>query len=192
MSSIYGIDSNNLVNALLNSLKNTASSDAIQNAESASTDPQQTTSDSADTSVSLLDQLKASFLQDQYSFISRLFNSNDSASSDSMVSLWGNTGGADETNNLIADNPQLAQLFDALNLSSSASGSSDLTTSLLQSLEESGLSQSNSTSMQTVMENLLKSSGNSGNSSAQEILNKYISSMSNTASLIKTMVLIHV
>jgi len=113
MSSISGIDSNNLVNASLNSLKNSVNSDATQ---------------------------------------------------------------------------KLAQLFDALNLSSSASGSSDLTTSLLQSLEESGLSQSNSTSIQTAMENLLKSSGNSGNSSAQEILNKYISSMSNTASLIKTMV----
>jgi hypothetical protein len=179
MSSISGIDSNNLVNALLNSLNNSASSDASQNAESESADTQQRTSDSTiESKISLSDQLKISSLQNQCSFMTSLLNSDNSASSASLNSFWGN---AETTNN-----SQLDQLVNALNLNLSSSGSNDLTTSLLQSLDSSGLSQSNSTSIQTVMENLLKSSGNSGNSSAQEILNKYISS--NTASLIKTTV----
>jgi endonuclease III len=150
-----------------------------------------TTSDSTATSTkSLLDQMKSSFLQNQYSFMTSLLypdNSTSSDSSDSLTSILENVE-ADKTNNVIANNPQLAQLFNALNLSSSSSGSSDLTTSLLQSLDSKGLSESNSASIKTAMENLLKSYGSDINSSTQEILNKYLSLSYDKPPQIKTIV----
>jgi hypothetical protein len=190
MSSISGVDSKSLLNVLLNSLSNSKSSDAAQNTESESTDTQQTTSDSATASINSLDQLKISFLQNQYSFITSLLNSDDSTSADSANSLASvlENAEAGKTNDIIASNPQLAQLFNALNLSLPSSESNDLTTSLLESLDSSSLSQSDLDSIKTAMENLLKSYGTDINSSAQEILNKYLSSSSDKSSVIKTTV----
>ncbi|MGV8059212.1 MAG: hypothetical protein AB2L12_14500 [Smithellaceae bacterium] len=181
MSSISGVDSNSLLNTLLSSLKDSASSTSSQTVESDGTGTEQTTSDSAATSTnSLVDQLKISFLQNQYSFMTSLLNSDDSTSSDSLTSL--------SQNSAAANNSQLVQLMAALNLSSSSSGSDDSATSLLQSLGKSSLSQSDSDVLKAAMENILKSYGNDINSSTQEILNKYISLLSDTSSLIKTTV----
>jgi hypothetical protein len=127
----------------------------------------------------LVDQLKISFLQNQYSFMTSLFSPDDSTSPDSLASVLGNAE-ANKVNSIAASNPQLAQLFNASNSSSSSSGSDDLTTSLLQSLGSSSLSQSNLDSIKTAMESLLKSNGSDINSSTQETVNKYISLLSNT------------
>ena len=188
MSSISGINSSSLLNTLFNSLNTSASSSSSQNTESDGTDTQQATSDAPATSInSLVDQLKISFLQNQCSFITALFNSDDSTSSDSLTSLLGNAE-ADKTNNAITSNSQLAQLFAALNLSSSSSGSNDPATSILQSLDSSDLSQNNSEAIRTALENLLKYSGSDVNSSAQGILDQYLSLAPDKSSLIKTTV----
>jgi trimeric autotransporter adhesin len=182
MSSISGIDSNNLLNALCNSLNKSTSSDTAQSTESESTATQQTTADStSESKISLSDQLKIASLQNQCSLMASLLNGDDSASSDSLNSFWG----ADATTN----NSQIDQLLSELNSSSSSSSeTNDLITSLVQSLGDSDSAQSNSTSIQTVIENLLKSSGSTDNSSALEALSKYLSSLSDTSSLIKTTV----
>ena len=179
MSSISGIDSNSLVNALLSYLNKSTNADSSQSKETDATDTEQTTSDSTVTSkLSLSDQLKISSLQNQNSFITSLFNSDNSTASDSQKSFWEND---ESTNNL-----QLTQLSSALNSSSSkSSGTNDLITSLIQSLDGSN---SDSASLQTAMETLLKSSGSTGSSSTQETLNKYLSLLSNESSLIKTTV----
>jgi hypothetical protein len=179
MSSISGVDSNSLLNTLLRSINNSASSTSSQTTESDGTDTQQTTSESAATlTTSLVDQLKNSILQNQYSFMTSLLNSDESASSDSLTSLLQNSESA--------NNSQFVQLSAALNISSSSSGSDDLTTNLLQSLASNSLSQSNIDSIKSAMENLLKSYGSDINSSTKEILNKYISLLADTSLLIKT------
>lgn len=188
MSSISGVNSSSPLNTLLSSLSNSASSASSKTAESDGADTQQTTSDSAATSTtSSVDQMKISLLQNQYSFMESLFNSDDSTSSDSLTSVLENAA-ADKMSNVEASNPQLAQLFNTLNLSSSSSASNDPTESLLQSLGSSGLSQSNLDSIKTAMDNLLKSYGSEINSSTQKIMNKYSPSSPDTWSPIKTTV----
>jgi acetyl/propionyl-CoA carboxylase alpha subunit len=188
MSLISGIDSNSLLNTLFNSLNNSANSKSSPNTETSVTDTQQTTSDSAAESInSLLDQMKISLMHNQYSFMTSLFSPDDSTPSDSLTSVLENAS-TDKKNNVSASNPQLAQLFNALNLSSSSAASNDPTESLLQSLDGSSLSRNNSDSMQTAMEDLLNSSGNTINSSAQGILDQYHSLLPDKSSLIKTIV----
>lgn len=188
MSSISGIDSSSLLNTLFNSSNNSASANSSPNTESTGTDTQQATSASAGASLSsLLEQMELSFLQDQYSFMTSLFSSDDSSSPDSLTSILGNAE-TDKINSMEASNPQLTQLFSTLNSSSSSAASNDPTETLLQSLEGSGSSQGNSDPMQTVMEDLLNYSGNTGNSSAQGILDQYLSSSPAISSSIKTTV----
>jgi hypothetical protein len=174
MSSISSVNSNSILNILLNSLTNSESSDSSQNTESESTDAEQATSESTLTSkLSLSDQLKISSLQNQCSFMTSLWDSNNSTPSESQNSFW--------ENEKSTNNSQLAQLLATLNSSSSSSsGNNDIITSLLQSLDGS-----NSDSLQTMVETLLKSSGSDVNS---ETLNQYLSLLSNTSSLIKTTV----
>jgi hypothetical protein len=174
MSSISGIDSSSLSNALLSYLNKSAKADSSQSTETDANDTQQITSDSAVISkLSLSDQLKISSLQNQCSLITSMLNSDNSTSSESQNSFWEN----EESTN----NSQLAQLLAALNSSSSSSsGTNDLITSLLQSLDGS-----NSDSLQTAVETLLQSSGSDVNS---ETLNQYLSLLSGESSLIKTTV----
>ena len=186
MSLISGIDSSSLVNALSNSLNNAANPKSSSNKESAGTDTQQATAASAAASLSsLLEQMELSFLQDQCSFMTSLFGSEDSTSPDSLASVLGNAE-TDKISSMEASNPQLAQLFNTLNSSSLSAAANDPTETLLQSLEGSGSSQSNSDPMQTAMEELLNSSGNTINSSAQGILDQYLSLSPSKSSSIKT------
>jgi hypothetical protein len=188
MSPISGIDSSSLLNALSNSLNNSAKPNSPSDTEPAGTDTQQATSASAATSLSsLLEQMELSFLQNQYSFMTSLFSSDDSSSPDSLASVLGNAE-TDNINGIEASNPQLTQLFNTLNSSSLSSASNDPTETLLQSFDGSGLSQSNSNSLQTTIEDLLNSSGSTANSSAQGILDQYLSLSPSKSSLIKTTV----
>ena len=114
-----------------------------------------------------------------------LFGSEDSTSPDSLASVVGNAE-TYKINSMEASNPQLVQLCNTLNSSSSSSASNDPTGTLLQSLEGTGSSQSSSDPMQTVMEELLNSSGNTANSSAQGILDQYLSLSPSKSSSIKT------
>jgi hypothetical protein len=80
--SVSGVDSSSLLNTLFNSLNNPVSSDSSPNAGSSSNDGQQTTPLSAVTSInSLLDEMKFSFLQNQYYFVASLFDPDDPAES---------------------------------------------------------------------------------------------------------------
>jgi hypothetical protein len=187
MSSISGINSSSLLNILSNSLNASASSNAEQNTMSDSTDTQ-ATSDAADASISsLVDQLKISFLQNQYSFLAALSDPDDSTSSDSLTSLLENAE-TDKTNNVMTSNLQLAQLLAMLNSSSASSESDDPAISILQSPDSSDLSQNNSDALRTALESLLKFSGNDVNSSTRGMLDQYLSRAANNSSQIKTTV----
>lgn len=181
MSLISGVDSSGFLNTLLIPLNNSSSSTSSQTTESDDTDTEQTTSDSTSTATStipLVDQLTISLLQNQYSFMTSLLDSDDSTSLNSSTPLLENSEDA--------NNSQLDQLLAALDLSSSSSGSNDPTASILQSLESGSLSQSDLDSIKTATENLLKSYGSDINSSTQEILNKYFSLLSDTSSPVET------
>lgn len=121
MSSISGINSNSLLNTLISSLTDSANSDSSSSTESEVTDTQQTISDSTTTSITtLIDQMKIISLQNQYSFITSLFNSDDSFSSDSLTSLMENKN--------TASNTQISQSLTALNSSSSSDSGVSSTT----------------------------------------------------------------
>lgn len=174
MSTISGVNSSSILNILLNSLTNSEGSDSSQNADAESTDTEQATYETISTSaLSLSDQLKISFLQNQCSLMSSLWDSNNSASTESLNSFW-------ETEKS-TNSSQLAQLLAALNSSaSSSSENNDPMITILQSLNGS-----NSDSLQTVLETLLQSSGVDVTS---ETLNQYLSSLSEGSSFIKTTV----
>ena len=128
MSPISGIDSNSLLSVLSNSLNNSASPKSSSNTDSTATDTQQATPASATTSIdSLLELMKISFLRDQYSFMTSLFGSEDSTSPDSLAAVLGNAE-TDKINNMETSNPQIAQLINILNSSSSSAASNDPTT----------------------------------------------------------------
>lgn len=191
MSSISGIDSSSLLYSLFNSLNNPASSNTSPNTETSGTDTQEASAASAATSTnSLLDQMKISSLQNQCSFVASLFSSDDptsSTSADSLTSVLENAE-TEKMSSAFGSNTQLAQLFNALNLSSSSSATNNPLESLLQSLDGSGLSQNNSDAILTALEDLSNSSGNTVNSSAQGLLDQYHSLSAEKSSQIKTIV----
>ncbi len=176
MSSISGVDTKSLLNTILSLNKaedvNSSSNDSSENEEVQSTNSGLT--------LSLPDQLKILFLQSQCSFITSIFDSDISSSPDSLTSFFGD----EESTNILG----ISQLIAGSLNSSSTSSTSEYITNLLQSVNSSTSTQNDLDAVQTTIASLLKSSVNSGGSSAQEILEKYLSSSTNGSALIKTAV----
>ncbi|MEN6620079.1 MAG: hypothetical protein ABFD50_00805 [Smithella sp.] len=180
--SISGIDTKNILNTLLFLNKsedsNPSSNETTENEEAESAN-QDTNTQMAST-LSLPDQLKILFLQSQCSYITSLLDSDDSSSSNALISASGN----EES---MVGYSGLSQLIATSNSSSADSSiSNDFITNILQSLNSSSSSQNNSNAIQTAVEKLIENSGIEGNLSAQKILENF--SSSNGASLIKEIV----